>query len=160
MLYLTYKDIAMAKLSANFEIPSDTMPEAFSVSRERATELGKILGEASKNSVERHSMAEDTTLDHVLADIMRDIDSKTTLEDNERDMMLLQLGANLGFIRNAIGEARGMREMKRAYETLSDEDKAAIESERKKMRMIGGRLAQTIASVLNDDPSDHNFSNN
>jgi hypothetical protein len=153
----------MTKLSSNFEIPSDTMPEAFGINKERSKELSTIMRDACKTAAKIHGKADDTTLDHVVADVMREIDSKTKLEENERDLMMLQLGANLGFLRNVVGEIRGHREMRTVMENLSDEEKVMLKKHYEKMQVLGGRLAETIASVFREDdsdPSDHNFSDN
>jgi hypothetical protein len=150
----------MSKLGENFEIPSESVPDAFGVNNDRSEYLDNLLRSACKNAVKRHSMTEDTTLDHVLSDIMREVDTQTTLTAGEKDMMMLQLGANLGSIRNAIAEIRGLREVRKQIENLSDDEKARLEEEAERMRILGGRLVKTIANVLNDDPSDHDFSDN
>jgi hypothetical protein len=150
----------MSKLGANFEIPSSTMPEAFGVNEERAEVLSEVMRNACRNAVERHGKAEDTNLDHVLSDIMREVDSKLELNDGERDMMLLQLGGNLGFLREAIGDIRGFRGFKEAISNLSEEERKELEAQHRKFLALSGSLASLIVNHLNDGPPDHDFSDN
>jgi hypothetical protein len=160
----------MTKFGENFDVPSENMPDAFGINNERAEDLNNVLRKACKNAAERHGKLEDTDLDHVISDIMREVDSKIKITSNEKDLLLIQLGSNLGNISDFIASMRGMREMERMrekikelFENLSDEDKKAVEQEEKRMRKFKGRLFRQLANVLDPvekDPTDHDFSEN
>jgi hypothetical protein len=142
----------MTKLSKNFEVPSESMPDAFGVSDERAHELIEIISQSTFEVVNKHADLEDTTMDHVISDIMRGVDSKVDLTEGEQNMLLIQLGSNLPPIRDFIGNKRGMRMQQEEGE--SEMSKEEVE----KLRKLHGRMFRMLANML--DPQEHKFSNN
>jgi hypothetical protein len=148
------------KLGEYFEIPADNISEAFGVNKERAEELDVVVHQGISVAMRNHGKIDDSSLDHLLSDIMRHVDSKLKLEANEKDFCMLHLGIHIPEIADAIRHIRGMRDLKRRMEEDPETTQAQLNLERK----LQGSLMRLLATFVDpDEPferKDNRFSQN